>query len=55
MSLLHSTWPYIKQPLLYSTLLDTIFVYNGSTTLYLTIHYSTVALVNSTLLYRGST
>ena len=51
MALLHSTWQYIPQPWLYSTLLDSTLLYRWSTQLYMTLHYSTVALLHCTRLY----
>ena len=44
---LHSTSLYITLPGLYSYLLDSILLYNGSTSLFLILHYSTMALLHS--------
>ena len=68
MSLLHSTWLYITLPCLYYTLLSlpwfyfillySISLHHGSTSFYLTLPYSTLALLQSTfstLLYHGPT
>ena len=65
MALLHSTRLYKTLPLLYLTLLDSTYLYhgstsfyyslhnskNGSTSLYFTLHYSTMAILKSTRLY----
>ena len=50
--MLHFTWLYITLPWLYSTKLDPTLLYHGSTPLYLTLHYSTVALLHSTWLFK---
>ena len=51
MALLHSTWLYITLPWLYFTPLDSTLLYHGSTSLYLTIYLSTIALLHSISLY----
>ena len=51
MDLHHSTRHYITLPWLYFTLLDSTLLHNESTSLYLTLHYSTMALLHSTGLY----
>ena len=66
MDLLHFTWIYITPPWLYLNLLDSRLLYHGSTSLYMTLHYSyfypstslyfnllhsTIALLHSTWIY----
>ena len=51
MALPYSACLYITLPWLYFTLLDSILLYIGSTSLYLILHYSTMALFHSTWLY----
>jgi len=57
MAVLHSTRLYISLPRLYFTRLDSTLFYHGSTSLYLTLHYSTMAqlhsILDSTLLYHA--
>ena len=50
-SILHSTSLHIILPWLYFILLDSTLLYHGSTSLYFTLHYSTMALLHSTWLY----
>jgi len=42
---------YITVPWLYFTLLDSTLIYQGSTSLYVTLHFSTMDLLHSTWLY----
>ena len=51
MALLHYIWLYITLPWLYFTLLDSTLHYHGSTSLYVTLRYTTMALLDSTSLY----
>jgi len=51
MALLHSTRLYITLPWHYFILLDSTLLYHGSTSLYWTLHYSTMAVLHSTRLY----
>ena len=63
MALYHSTLFYIIPPWVYFTLLDCTLLYHGSTSLYFTLRYRTLAqysslyftLLNFTLLHPGST
>jgi len=47
MPLLHCTWLYITLPCLYFTLIDSTLLYHGSTSLYLSLQYSTIFLLHS--------
>ena len=51
MAILISTGLYIILPWFYFTLLDSKLLNHGSTSLYLTLHYSTMAILISTGLY----
>ena len=53
--LLHFTWLYITLPWLYFTVLDftLLYVYHGSTSLFLTLHYSLMVLLHSTAFYHS--
>ena len=42
------SWTTLTLPWLYFTLLDSTYIYHGSTSLYLILHNSTVALLQST-------
>jgi len=58
MALLHSTKIYITLPWLYFTLLDSTFLYHGSTSLYrlyITVPWLYFTLLDSTLLYHDCT
>ena len=45
MALLHSTWLYNTLQWLYFTLLECTLLYHGSTSLYVTLHHSSIALL----------
>jgi len=51
MALLRHTWLYITLPWFYFTLLDSTLLYQGYTSLYFTLHYSTLAILKSTWVY----
>ena len=54
----HSTRLYINRPWINFTLLDSTYIYHGSTSLYSTLHNSSMTLLHSTdstLHYHGST
>ena len=51
MAQLHSSRLYITLRWYYFTLLDSRLLYHDFTSLYLTLHYSTMALIHSTRLY----
>ena len=50
MALLHSTRLYINRPWINFTLLDSTYIYHGSTSLYSTLHNSSMTLLHSTRL-----